>query len=55
MTDDAARPTLTEVTDRAEAEASAFLSADDVLGPWQCTKIDSAVDLTGDGRSNPQH
>jgi hypothetical protein len=29
---EAARPTLAEVTGRAEAEASALLSEDDVLG-----------------------
>ena len=32
ITREAARPTLPEVTSRAEAEASALLSADDVLG-----------------------
>jgi len=32
ITREAARPTLAEVTSRAEAEASASLSADEVLG-----------------------
>jgi antitoxin FitA len=32
ITREAARPTLGEVTSRAEAEASVLLSADDVLG-----------------------
>ncbi|HEY1619018.1 MAG TPA: antitoxin [Streptosporangiaceae bacterium] len=32
VTREATRPTLAEVTGRAEAEASAMLSADDVLG-----------------------